>query len=274
MRSTSPLSVLLLLLGSATAAREGPGCQLPAELGFGGEQLNGPGSMNYSDYLGALRDYRTNCLATISFNGSIFEVPELKWTQTSYMQPQMHPYDKSFYDPNSGYTVDAYVQDLKDRYGGIDSVLVWPTYTNIGADDRSQFELIEAMPGGIQQITKVVEQLHAHDIRVLWPYNPWDLGTRRDAKGRTDAQLLADLCNVTNSDGFNGDTMPMVPEEFYLASTADHHPIAIEPEGGGDVESMNWATMGWGYWSYPFVPMVDNWKWLDPRRMTNGACIT
>ena len=23
------------------------------------------------------------------------------------------------------------------------------------------------------------------------------------------------------------------------------------------------------YWKYPYVPMVDSWKWLDPRRMTN-----
>jgi hypothetical protein len=96
-----------------------------------------------------------------------------------------------------------------------------------------------------------------------------DTGTRRDAQGRTDAQLLADLCNATDSDGFNGDTMPFVPEDFYLASTAINHPIAIEPEGGGNIESMNWAGMGWGYWSYPFVPLVDNWKWLDPRRQTN-----
>ena len=27
--------------------------------------------------------------------------------------------------------------------------------------------------------------------------------------------------------------------------------------------------MGWGYWKYPTVPMVDSWKWFDPRRMTN-----
>ena len=27
--------------------------------------------------------------------------------------------------------------------------------------------------------------------------------------------------------------------------------------------------MGWGYWSYPWVPSVDLFKFLDPRRMTN-----
>jgi iron(II)-dependent oxidoreductase len=45
--------------------------------------------------------------------------------QTSYVQPQSHPYDLFFYDPSSGqYTVDVFLGDLTERYGGIDSVLV------------------------------------------------------------------------------------------------------------------------------------------------------
>ena len=33
---------------------------------------------------------------------------------------------------------------------------------------------------------------------------------------------------------------------------------------------MNWATLGWGYWTpYPFQPVVDKWKFLDSRRLTN-----
>ena len=32
---------------------------------------------------------------------------------------------------------------------GIDSALLWPTYTNIGVDDRNQFQLIESQPGGV-----------------------------------------------------------------------------------------------------------------------------
>jgi len=31
------------------------------------------------------------------------------------------------------------------RYGGVDSILLWPTYTNIGTDARSQFDLFSAM---------------------------------------------------------------------------------------------------------------------------------
>jgi iron(II)-dependent oxidoreductase len=42
--------------------------------------------------------------------------------------------DRYFYDPVAGnYTVDRYVDDLERRYGGIDSVLIWPTHPNMGS---------------------------------------------------------------------------------------------------------------------------------------------
>jgi len=39
-----------------------------------------------------------------------------------------------FYDPAKGsYTIGRYLDDVDKRYGGIDSVLVWHTYSNIGS---------------------------------------------------------------------------------------------------------------------------------------------
>merc|ERR1719272_2877024 len=89
--------------------------------------------------------------------------------------------------------------------------------------------------------------------------------------GLTDDVLLDGLIKAVNADGFNGDTMGSVPEQFYTTSVRIGHPIAIEPEGGGRASdgNGNWDTMGWGYWKSPPVPMVDSWKWFDPRRMTN-----
>ena len=69
-------------------------------------------------------------------------MPALKWTQSSFMQPQMMVHDRYFYDPVVGkYTVDRYLDDLEKRYGGIDAVLIWATYTNMGIDNRNQHDM-------------------------------------------------------------------------------------------------------------------------------------
>ena len=71
-------------------------------------------------------------------------------------------------------------------------------------------------------------------------------GTRDS--GHPDYVTMAQFLNDTAGDGFNGDTMGSIPEDFYRYSVDNFgRPIALEPEGGGDLESMNWDTMGWGF---------------------------
>lgn len=47
-------------------------------------------------------------------------------------------HDRYLYDEiTAKYTVSKYLTELQNRYGGIDSVLIWPTYPNIGIDNRN-----------------------------------------------------------------------------------------------------------------------------------------
>jgi hypothetical protein len=85
---------------------------------------------------------------------------------------------------------------------------MWPTYTNIGSDDRNQFDYFRSMPGGLAGVKNATAQLEARGVRVLWPYNPWDTGTRREPL--SDEDTFAKLLKETGGDGFNGDTMGFV----------------------------------------------------------------
>jgi hypothetical protein len=38
----------------------------------------------------------------------------------------MHPYDRFFFD-GKNYTVQKWLDDVNERYGGVDSILMWPT---------------------------------------------------------------------------------------------------------------------------------------------------
>lgn len=95
-------------------------CQYPGPANVGSRQT----------WFEELRTSKRQALQAIGYDGGVFDVPELKWTQSSFIQPQMHPYDRYFYD-NGTYTVDRFLDDLEKRYGGVDAILMWPTYTYV-----------------------------------------------------------------------------------------------------------------------------------------------
>jgi len=219
-------------------------------------------------WLKDIQHWRAERLIRIAYDGSRYDLPALKWTQSSFMQPQMMVHDRYFYDPVAGkYTVDRYLDDLDARYGGIDAVLVWSTYPNMGIDDRNQLEMVKSMPGGIEGVRQMVEDFHRRGVRVLFPMMMWDQGTH--TPGKPWPQAIADLMKAIDADGINGDTQDGVPLGFSLAADATGHPLAFEPEGGPSDEALAWNVMTWGQYQFPYLPMVDQYKWLEHRHMVN-----
>ena len=88
------------------------------------------------------------------------------------------------------------------RYGGIDSILIWQGYPNIGIDDRNQFDLLDSLPGGIDGLREMVSEFGKFGVKVLLPYLPWDQGTRNT--GQSDIVSMLDFIIRTNSSGMNG----------------------------------------------------------------------
>jgi formylglycine-generating enzyme required for sulfatase activity len=180
----------------------------------------------------------------------------------------MMVHDRYFYDPVSGkYTVDRYLDDLEKRYGGIDAVLIWPTYPNMGIDNRNQHDMIRSMPGGVSGVKQMIADFHRRGVRVLFPMMMWDQGTRDP--GMPWPYAIATLMAEIGADGINGDTQDGVPLAFTLAAEEAGHPLAFEPEGGPSDEALAWNVMTWGQYQFPFTPLIDRYKWLEPRHMVN-----
>ena len=176
--------------------------------------------------------------------------------------------DRYFYDPVAHkYTVDRYLDDLDKRYGGIDAVLIWPTYPNMGIDDRNQHDMIRSMPGGVAGVRQMVEDFHKRGVHVLFPMMMWDQGTREPEKPWPVE--IAGLMKEINADGINGDTQDGVPLAFSLAADAAGHPLAFEPEGGPADEALAWDVLTWGQYKFQFVlPTVDRLS-LEPKHLVN-----
>ncbi|EEY58530.1 uncharacterized protein PITG_20580 [Phytophthora infestans T30-4] len=184
-----------------------------------------------------------------SFN--VYNIQQTQWTQQNSVQTFIMMNDRSIYDRETKqYTVDKDVDEMQSRVGPIDSVLIWPAYPNIGG---------------------VIADFHRRGVRVIIPYNPWDIGAR-DESGLVEMVRMynADITTLTETtpellaDGFNGDTMYGVPKSFYNCS----NPLVAAPEGGVPTAYLSHNPMSWGYFfGYSHFPPVARAKFLESRHM-------
>jgi formylglycine-generating enzyme required for sulfatase activity len=207
---------------------------------------------------------REEHLIRIGFDGRLYDAPHFQWIQKDFVQPQAMLQDRYLYDPKTGrYTVDRYLDDVEKRYGGIDSVLLWQSYPTMGIDDRNQLDLLRSLPGGLAGVRDLVGQFHRRGVHVLFPMMLWDQGTN-PAGGVSPANLAAVMKEI-GADGINGDTQNGVPRTFVAAAEAVGHPLVFEPELVMADEALSYNLMGWGYYLFPAYPLVDRFKWLEPR---------
>ena len=220
-------------------------------------------------WLQAHRAWRREHLTRIGYDGAAYTRPELAWSQRNFVHVQMMVEDRYFYDPvRRCYTVDRYLDDLTQRFGGVDSVLIWWIYPNIGIDDRNQADLALDLPGGLDGLRGVVDDFHRRGVKVFLPTMPWDVGTRDG--GTSDAEAIVRLAAQVGADGINGDTYASVPRIFAEVAERIGHPLVFQPEVSTTVEeSLRWNLQSWGKAATEIIPAVSKLKWLEPRHMIN-----
>jgi formylglycine-generating enzyme required for sulfatase activity len=186
--------------------------------------------------------------------------PAAAWSDTSFRQFFLFMYDTSFFDrPGGQYRTRELVQSWRERFGRVDSVLLWHAYPRLGFDSRTQFDFYKDMPGGLRELrSKVTDVLHAENIRVLIDYNPWDAGTYAE---------LAERVVALDADGVMLDTMTRVPDELARAVESKKRGVVFAPElrtGDGDLSR---ARQSWAQWSEvgdDDSPSIYRLRWLSP----------
>ncbi|TDR42442.1 formylglycine-generating enzyme required for sulfatase activity [Tahibacter aquaticus] len=222
------------------------------------------------DWVRELVAWRREHLIRIGYDDAMYRRDDLAWSQRNLVQAQMMVEDRYFYDPVAGcYTVDRYLDDVEARYGGLDSVLVWPVYPNIGIDERNQFDLARSLPGGLEGLRGAVADFHRRGVKVFLPTMPWDNGTRPE--GQPDWEAIADILVAIGADGINGDTYNGVPRAFVDACARRGIGVVVQPESTISAEEqLNWNLQSWGKKApLEFIPSVAKFKWLEPRHMIN-----
>jgi iron(II)-dependent oxidoreductase len=216
---------------------------------------------------------RWRAAARANTSRGLYDSPAVQWSATAFVEAQVMIHDRFLFDRvTNEWTVPRFLADLTGRYGGVDVVLLWHSYPNIGADDRNQFELLASLPGGLPGLKRLVADFHAHGVRVLLCFNPWDTGTRDAYAAQTPFERVVGAVRAVGADGFNGDQMYGVPEGFLAAAGAT--PLVLEPEicfnnsaTGVGVDTMTWSG-AFAFSKLP-APLTLAFKVLEQRHMVH-----
>lgn len=112
--------------------------------------------------------------------------------------------------PEQPYRIDEYDARMREDFGGIDFFVFWHTFPRLGVDSRSQFELLDDLPGGRSALRRLFDAARDHGIRPFIQYIPWDTAN----PGEDHAQAVADAVVDIGADGVFLDTVAGVHGDF------------------------------------------------------------
>jgi len=202
-----------------------------------------------------------------SFNDCLYDRSDLNWCQSNFACGFVFVYDKSFWNPEtSTYEVERLCEQAVETFGGYDSIVLWHAYPRIGADERNQFDFFRHMPGGLPGVRDMVGRFHEHGVKVFLPYNPWDIGTRREEK--SDEDVLAKILAATDADGIFLDTMLAAPSRLREVVDEQRLGVVFEPEGHPALQELEQCNASWaqGLKAYDRIGVL-RLKWIEQRHM-------
>lgn len=205
----------------------------------------------------------------IGVDKQLYNRPEMQWVKTNFVSGFAYLWDNDFWDAERKvFTVQKYCDKMKREFGGFQSVLIWIGYPNIGIDDKNIWQTIDAIPGGIKGLRDVVSVFHKNNIKVYFPYMPWEIDTRRTTI--PDAEHWGQVLAQTDADGlffdtwFDGDSFQKSLDRYKkgLSIGTEHHPTLQ------NIQGYNAVTTSWGQTLTPYNNNgISRVKWLIPEHL-------
>ncbi len=204
-------------------------------------------------------------LPSVRLNSDIYDREDLRWVAGTHTCQKTLVWDKAFYDVESGtYTLDSVLEDGAREFGGYDIVVLWQGYPRLGFDERNQFDMYRDLPGGLAALREQVRLAQTKGVKFFIDYNPWDTGTRREAK--SDEESLADLVGEIGTDGIFLDTMTGTSDTLRKAIDQKRPGVSFIPEIHLPIDQLGVCSGSWAqYLTDLNPPGLLHLKWLEPR---------
>lgn len=209
-----------------------------------------------------LHAWRADARERHGYTGAAYARPEAAWAARCSTVAQVWLWDELLYSFEEGrFTPEVFLADARERFGGLDAVVLWHAYPVIGLDDRNQWDYYRDVPG----LATLVATFHDAGLHVFVDYNPWDVGTRR---GDDDLTELAAVVRELGADGVFLDTLKKAEPELVARLEAARPGIVLEGESKLPVERIEDHSSSWAqFFADSPVPGVLRAHWYERRHM-------
>ncbi|MFE6233781.1 formylglycine-generating enzyme family protein [Cellulosimicrobium sp. NPDC057862] len=209
-----------------------------------------------------LAAWRDDARRRHGYTGAAYDRPDATWAAGCSTVAQVWLWDELLYSfEEHRFTPERFLADARERFGGLDAVVLWHAYPVIGIDDRNQWDFYRDVPG----IVDLVRTFHDAGLHVFVDYNPWDVGTRR---GDDDLTELAAVVRDLGADGVFLDTLKKAEPELVARLEAARPGIVLEGESKLPVERIEDHSSSWAqFFADSPVPGVLRAHWYERRHM-------
>ncbi|SMF04607.1 Uncharacterized conserved protein [Cellulosimicrobium cellulans J1] len=209
-----------------------------------------------------LAAWRDDARRRHGYTGAAYDRPAAAWAAGCSTVAQVWLWDELLYSfAEHRFTPERFLAYARERFGGLDAVVLWHAYPVIGIDDRNQWDFYRDVPG----IVDLVRTFHDAGLHVFVDYNPWDVGTRR---GDDDLTELAALVRDLGADGVFLDTLKKAEPELVARLEAARPGVVLEGESKLPVERIEDHSSSWAqFFADSPVPGVLRAHWYERRHM-------
>ncbi|NUQ23514.1 MAG: SUMF1/EgtB/PvdO family nonheme iron enzyme [Saprospiraceae bacterium] len=194
-----------------------------------------------------------------NFDNSLYERPDLAYARRSYSMHLMMAWDPDYFTPAGGYGLNRFLKKMQNLYGGDEIATIWPTWPALGMDQRSQWDLMAGLPGGLPKQRQLAEQCRAMGTRYFISYNPWD-----DSSEAAGLARMTDMISEVSADGVVLDTKAEAGKALQQAADDARPGVLLYSEGMAVPKDMPGIMAGRVHNDIYHVPLLNLNKLIKP----------
>lgn len=205
-----------------------------------------------------------------AFDNRMYEREDLKWVKDGFVGHFTFAWSTNFYNVDKAeHTYYPFAEQAKQLYGGDDYYIVWSGFPVLGLDQRNQWDLMRALPGGVEWLKEASDKGLEEGMRLMTNYKPWDLPASYDQLFNSThyEDPVEGLGKISQEAGFKGvmfDTRSESGRWFQDGIDKYVEGFAIYPEGMCVPADMENCLIGRGHAAIQYVPMLNLNRLIKP----------